>query len=126
MPQYKSSSATQTLWNIDGARFYELNNFMESCNGALVNYDLDLAYYMIMAIRRIVFAKYSDVERQEINKLFWQLQKLREQLYLGKNNCAAELYNRLDELYIMINIKNKEHGLYFRESDDPSRAVLKR
>ena len=121
--------APKSIWNLDDARLRTLNYFMVLCDEAFSLWELNEIYSHLRSIRRIICAKINDVEFGKVTIAFKELEILKRTMNKGEKDYdkkVIEYYNKCDEIYISMSRLMKKHGLFFREGEDPTKAVLKR
>lgn len=121
----------KSVWNMDEARLQALNYYLRLVEDAFEYGNHELIHKHLRSVRRILFGKLKEEEMLEVNEIFSKMQEYKDKFYTGgtkeiKFEMYNEFYNQADEAYIKMNKLMKKHGLYFREGDDPRRAVLRR
>lgn len=119
---------TPTVWNADEERTKMLLWFLASADVSLYKWDLEGIYSSLHQVKRIAYAKLRKSKTQWediINNKFPEMEKLRRKyLITMSDNDKIEFFNKCEEIYMEINAMLQDHGIYFRESDDPRHAAL--
>lgn len=145
----------KSVWNFDGAELYVIFQIKSSYIEFLQNWELENAYWSARDLRRELDAKLSrkkerfegiglenesnnknkkgkeksKSEKQLVDEELKKLGESREE-FSKKNNPSdkekGEYYQKLEEFYMFLCHLMKKHGLYFREGEDSTMAVLRR
>jgi len=138
----------QSIWNFDGAELYAVFEIKRKFMEYLDSWDLENAYWQLRSLRREIDAKLKraqkkmveefekeknkghkeKTEKAIIDELINDLDNARKE-YIASNLDETEksnFYLKLEAGYMELCYTMKKHGLYFREGDDTSLAVLRR
>ena len=119
----------KSLWNIDEARLKTIDFFLNKAEVEFQNWSLENLYWTLRSIKRMIYAKLKKEERAEIDAKLAKLEEFRRKNNIIKNsteNTKGKFYRMCEDFYESLTILMKEHGIFFREGDDPRFAVLKR
>jgi len=138
----------QSIWNFDGAELFLIFSIKQMIVEALESWDLETAYWKLRLLRMEVDAKLQRTKKRIIleqeKKLKGKVSKMEKDVMDNKIKNLAEkysefksiidpsdeeksnFYNELEEFYLYICHIMKKHGLYFREGEDNTLAILKR
>lgn len=144
----------QTVWNFDGAELFEIFEIKKDFIYYLDNWDLENAYWKLRSMRRELDAvlkrkqkrfdgihlteeekkkskekKKKKSEKETVDGDLKDLSDIRNK-YVKENNHSDEdktkFYTALENFYLNLCYIMKSHGLYFREGEDATFAVLRR
>lgn len=142
------SETLQSVWNFDGAELNLIFELKLEVSNALQEWNLEAAYWKLRDLRREIDAKLNRTKKNEIECYNEEGEKQKVKLtekelidnfiiYVEKERntyllnyqgegAASKFYLILEEFYMNLASLMKEHGLYFREGDDPSKAIFRR
>lgn len=125
------NSPIQSMWNIDGARMYDLDQYFKIALSAYISKNYEALEAYLDVITMILYAKISDTEYKEVEKLFFEANDFKDKIRIETEDLKRyrliwEYKNRLRRAFMTLHRLGKEHGFYFREGLDPTRAVLRR
>jgi len=146
--------AQQSVWNFDGAELYAIFEIKKAFINCLLTWDLENAYWKVRTLRMELDAKLArrkkrivEEHEEEIAKI--KGKKKKEVVLTEKETCdkkmedletartifntstksqeeRGEFYLVLEKFYMYLCHLMKKHGIYFREGEDMSLAVLRR
>lgn len=143
----------QAKWNFDGAESLALFNLKVQFISHMQNWELEKAYWITRILRMEVDAKLSrgknksiqklqeeidtinEIEKKEVKNEKKELDEKTTQLEKDRNvyienrtdeNYKSIFFIQLEEYYMHVCYLMKKHGLFFREGEDNTLAVLKR
>lgn len=144
----------QSIWNFDGAELYLIFQIKESIVHHLKTWNLKEAYSNVRLLRMELDAKLKrdnkkiteefDKEQQIQKKGKYEKKKTEKETidelikkldakytaYLENNIPSNEekslMYQEIEFVYMELSYLMKKHGLYYREGEDMSLAVLRR
>lgn len=137
----------QSVWNIDGAELYAIFGIKEKIIEDFQTWKLEGVYWGIRDLRREVDAKMKrsvakaveEIEKEKgkgkkksekelLDEWIEEIDKARKKFNSSNQDDAAkvEFYLILEKVYMNICYTMKRHGLYFREGEDATFAVLRR
>lgn len=145
----EQESSQQSKWNFDGAELYIIFQYKTQFLEFLDVWDLENAYWKLRRMRGELDAKLKRehnklldsmeeekekkvkvTEKQLADEKLEELTVIREQYKIDNNKNNLELKNKfyiaLEEFYLFLCFLMKKHGLYFREGEDSTFAVLRR
>ncbi|HEC37728.1 hypothetical protein LCGC14_0732170 [marine sediment metagenome] len=143
--------AIQSVWNFDGAQLSLIFQIKAQAGLSLNEWNLEGTYWALRNLRREIDAKFKTTkskttkskfkiivdekekeveftEKEMVDYLLRELVKERD-LFLvsaGDQESMSRFYLVLEEFYLVLSRLMKEHGLYFREGDDPQDAFRRR
>lgn len=144
--------AIQSVWNFDGAELNLIFSIKAETVFYLQGWHLELAYWKLRDLRREIDAKLKtekgkkeyEIQVEKDGKVKAKKIKLSEKelvdhmlgdlvnergIFLKsvqKEEEHSRFYLALEEFYLLLCRLMKEHGLYFREGDDPSESFRRR
>ena len=144
----------QSIWNFDGEELFLICKLKHSIVEYLEIWDLDNAYRKIRLLRMEIDAKLKragkriveeheeeiesqkkkqnkekkGTEKERVDKLMNEVDESFSEYNEDKNNeeLTKKMYSKLESFYMELCYIMKQHGLYFREGEDMSLAVLRR
>ena len=135
----------KSIWNFDGAQLYNLFQIKTKFLEYLLEWDLENCYWMLRFMRMELDSKLSrgsriKLERDEskpeaktekiyVDELQNDVDSVRNEYLNYKSPTqiqTTEFFLKLESYYMELCYLMKKHGLYFREGDDNTFAVLKR
>jgi len=117
----------KSIWNMDEARLKTINYFLNKAELEFQEWDLENLYWTLRSIKRMIYAKLKKNEKENIDKELKELENFRKKIDIVKNgNERGKFYSMCENFYEKLTVLMKEHGLFFREGDDPRFAVLRR
>lgn len=139
----------QSVWNFDGAELGLIFQIKAEAGAYLNGWALEQAYWSLRNLRREIDAKLKTTQGKEeysveseegkkkkiklsekeiVDHMLGELVKERTTFLTSeqKDEDFSRFYLALEEFYLLICRLMKEHGLYFREGDDPSDAFRRR
>jgi len=116
----------KVVWNMDEAVLKSIHYLKVRFVFQMQNWDLDGAYWTIRNIRMEIDSKLKDKEQENVGTKLKEMEDQRKKYLKDKKNKKGEFYLTLENYYILLNRYMKQHGLYFRENEDPRYAVLQR
>ena len=142
------SESLQSLWNFYGAEYQLVFEIKVQVVQHLSSWNLEDAFWSLRRLKGEIDAKldrgrktkvFDDqgnetiketkvTEKQEMDNLLDNLTSARN-IYLQSNrndNDKTEFYFALENFYLHVCFIMKKHGVYFREGDDMTFAVLRR
>lgn len=122
----------KAIWNMDEEALKRINALLNAFAVLFNQYGkssdktlLEEAYWNLREIRREINAKLTKSESDFMNKKVQILENNRRLFLQGKLQ-AGSFYD-VEEVFYMVMAKlMKMHGIFFREGDDPSKAVTRR
>lgn len=141
--------AIQSVWNFDGAELSLIFQIKAQAGFLLNEWNLEGAYWSLRNLRREIDAKLKREkgkkkkfeiivgeekkqvefnEKERVDYLLVELVNERDTFLTSPqdNEDLSRFYLVLEEFYLLLSRLMKEHGLYFREGDDPSDAFRRR
>ena len=138
----------KALWNFDGAELFLIFSIKQKIVEAFEEWDLETAYWKLRLLRGELDAKL----KRGVNKIVSEFEKRvkKKSNKIEKNVCdekmeqldekysewnkivnpnnkeKSDFYLALEEFYLYLSYLMKKHGLYFREGEDMTLAVLRR
>ena len=132
----EQGGALQSVWNFDGAELALVFEIKQEVIERLKNWDLEGAYWKLREFRAELDAKQykklkDDAEPPEIKitrDLMGELEEQRNMFNstIHSNESISKFYSYLEAFYMYLCRLMKRHGLFFREGDDPSKAIFQR
>lgn len=137
----------KSVWNFDGAQFYNIFQLKIKFMDHLMAWDLENCYWTLRMIRMEWDAKLKRADRIKVGDDYEQRQKnvevekeemdrLMDELTNYRNNYnykvthdgneMADYFQVLEKFYMHLCYSMKKHGVVYREGDDSRFAVLKR
>lgn len=115
----------KAVWNSDDAQLRTIFEIKQMAAEAFLLRDIEVIYWTIRSLRRETDAKFNPTERKNLDKDLNDLDDARDELLNDKQNSEKinEFFFELERFYMKISELMKKHGLYFREADDPRRAI---
>lgn len=146
------NDGTESAWNFDGAQFYSLFKIKSRFVDALLEWDLEGAYWAVRTMRMEIDAKLkrketnkllirleeekakrkgteSKTEKEEVDEKMGELDEQRRKFLINanpKDNDRVEFYIKLENFYMYLCFIMKKHKMYYREGDDARLAITKR
>jgi len=115
---------------MDEARLRSINFFLNKADFQFEAWDLENLYWTLRSLKRMCYAKLKKEERKEIDEKLEELENFRKNNNIKRNlkneNIRGKFYAMCEKFYEKLTLLMKQHGLFFREGDDPRFAVLKR
>lgn len=122
-----NSFAIKSVWNFDEAEFMAIYSIKEQCIELFSSQNMEDLYWMLRALRREIDAKLDVKEKERVAEELTAIVDMREKILLDNDSKQKNaFYIKLEDFYLLLCDLMKEHGIYFREGDDPRRAALKR
>ena len=132
----RGGEALQSVWNFDGAELALVFEIKQEVIERLRAWDLEGAYWKLREFRAELDAKQykkikDDAEVPELKDTKRLVNELEEQrqIYISTpttNESISKFYVYLETFYMYLCRLMKRHGLFFREGDDPSKAIFQR
>ena len=129
-------NALQSVWNFDGAELALVFEIKQEVIERMREWDLEGTYWKLREFRAELDAKQykklkDDAEPPEIAVTKRLMNELEEQRNIfnstpNSNESISKFYSYLEAFYMYLCRLMKKHGLFFREGDDPSKAILQR
>lgn len=117
---YQSSFEEQAKWNMDQEVLKMVIDIKMSFLTNLKNWKLEDAYFDLLLFYSEVKAKFSEEQKEELDRLFSELNKKRNEFNKSstaqKKMMISEYFPLFSELYSELNTVCKVNGLWFRES----------
>lgn len=115
----------KAVWNSDDAQLRIIFELKEMAASYFLSRDLEELYWTIRSMRREIDAKLNPTEKTDLKSKLEEIDNKRDKLLHDKKNSeiANEFFISLEDFYITISSLMKKHGLYFREADDPRKAI---
>lgn len=117
---YQSSFEEQAKWNMDQEVLKVVIDIKMSFLTNLKNWKLEDAYFDLLLFYSEVKAKFSEEQKEELDKLFSKLNKKRNEFNksstVQKKMMISEYFPLFSDLYSELNTVCKVNGLWFRES----------
>jgi len=130
------SQGQAALWNFDGAQLQLIFEIKADFLSRLREWDLDNAYWRLRDLATELDAKlFRNFKELETNKEIKATERMLAELETERNDysknpldkqVASKFYLYLEAYYKYLNRLMKKHGLYFREGEDPRKAILQR
>ena len=137
----------QAVWNFDGAEAQVLYSLKERFIWEMREWDLESAYWTVRAIRMEIDAKLNrgkkkmieefekdlgkeikETEKDFVDRIMKEVDNERDIFLNSQKNdeVKGRFYFILEKFYMEICYIMKKHGLYFREGEDNTLAILRR
>lgn len=145
----------QALWNFDGAEAFAIFEIKKAFINSMQEWDLENSFWHVRSLRREIDAKLKRAHKKAIIELEERKEKESgkkkekkktekqivdeklEALETARKNyneaCPepteaqkSKFYKELEEFYMHLCYLMKKHGMYFREGEDMTLAVLRR
>ena len=142
------NNTQQSIWNFDGAELFLIFQIKSSIVEALESWDLDKAYWKCRLLRQELDAKLKRGNKKIIDEFNKSIGKKKEKSEKSKVDekmrlldsayskyCKindpyekekSEFYQKVEAFYMDLCYIMKQHGLYYREGEDSTLAVLRR
>lgn len=140
------SEPLASIWNFDGAEYYSIYQLKSKFILFMSEWKLDQAYWVVRLLRMELDAKLkvkskkrkeSDdeteeegmSEKDEVDDMLKRVSEFKVMYDSHKNPSpeqTTEYFQILENFYMYICRKMKQHGFYFRESEDMSKAIFRR
>lgn len=140
--------ALKSIWNFDGAELNLIFEIKAEAGTNIKNWDVEAAYWSLRDLRRELDAKF-DIKKKEdyefkdkegkiikknitekefIDHLILEIEVERNKFLESEQEDSdnSRFYLVLEEFYMKLSTLMKKHGLYFREGDDPSKAIWRK
>ena len=116
------------IWNMDQAVLMRIDRLLNLYNEAILKKDLEESYWFLRRIRCNITPKLRKEERDELAKTMNELERARMYFFQNKKSNLAwsKFYTACEETEMRLTQLLKDHGVFFREKFDPSKAVLRR
>ena len=148
MADYENTQ--QSKWNFDGAELEAVFSLKANFILQMGSWDLESAFWTLRTIRMEIDAKLSRgkkdmvvlltrkeekekekciTEKESVDKLMGELEDERNNYLVGNKQdpkARTRFFTTLENFYMHICHLMKKHGLYFREGEDNTLAVLRR
>ena len=145
--------AIQSVWNFDGAELFAIFEIKKEFISCMLKWDLENAYWKVRTLRMELDAKLSRgsekstylveeiearegkkkkksrVEKTVVDEMLTDLENKRtiyNQINSPDDSEKGIYYLELETFYMHLCYLMKKHGLYFREGEDMTLAVLRR
>ena len=144
----------QSIWNFDGAEMYAIFEIKKEFMNCLLNWDLEGSFWKVRILRMELDAKLKrgfkkafeeieeekaktkgrkrekkKTEKEEVDEMLQDLEEVRKK-YLSieepEEEDTSNYYKKLENFYMHLCHIMKTHGMYFREGEDMTLAVLRR
>lgn len=121
----------QTKWNSDEAQLRIIFSIKEELVLRFLERDVEGVYWYLRSLRREIKAKLSTDESATVSKKLKRIDKIRLALLNKDESITKEvedelmklLYIKEEKFYMLLCDYMKRHGLYFREKEDPRKAI---
>lgn len=122
-----SNFSVKSIWNFDDEQFRAMFSLKQLCIEYLSANDLENLYWVLRSLRSEIIPKLTADQKKKVNEKLEDLVKTRETFHSKRDvESSNEFYIKSEEFYILLCELMVEHGIYFREGDDPRKAALKR
>lgn len=144
----EQQEALQSKWNFDGAEYMLVFEIKKDVVDSLGMWELEKAYWNLRRLRGEVDAKLNrgkkikaldddgneeikeikETEKAEMDRKIKELSEARDTYNNSSklDDDKSAFYQILEEFYLHICYIMKKHGVYFREGEDKTYAVLRR
>lgn len=112
-----NSSEIQAKWNFDEAQLRRIDYLLTLVTAHFQNWDLENLYWGLRSVRREINAKLTPKERIECKENL-ELLELERNKFISEQKKQQDFFLSCEDFYLYLTEKIKEHGLYFRESND--------